>query len=60
VSTFPNASALGTWLGCTLVTLSLFAPPRFLCQRVCGVSNKDRDQVNFVDVDGNDILQRRC
>jgi hypothetical protein len=21
---------------------------------------KARDQVNFVDVDGNDILQRRC
>jgi hypothetical protein len=23
-------------------------------------ANKARDQVNFVDVDGNDILQRRC
>jgi hypothetical protein len=22
--------------------------------------NKARDQVNFVDVDGNDILKRRC
>jgi hypothetical protein len=24
------------------------------------VGLKARDQVNFVDVDGNDILQRRC
>jgi hypothetical protein len=23
-------------------------------------ARKARDQVNFVDVDGNDILQRRC
>jgi hypothetical protein len=27
---------------------------------VGGVRAKARDQVNVVDVDGNDILQRRC
>jgi hypothetical protein len=25
-----------------------------------GAAVKARDQVNFVDVDGNDILQHRC
>jgi hypothetical protein len=31
-----------------------------LVTHVLRVHTKARDQVNFVDVDGNDILQRRC
>jgi hypothetical protein len=44
----------------TDATILLVEVPRHLEGRWGGPRQKARDQVNFVDVDGNDILKRRC